>query len=526
MSAETESPADAARPPRPAHENPWATLVEDVLGVAPMPVSVRFEGCAETPGLSEAELAAFTRATLEALRNAYRHGGVDHAELVLSVLPQLLRVSVVDRGRGVHPAAPAGFGIRESMMAAMEEVGGSARLEATDGGGTTVVLELPQRTHQEPSELAESYALTFETSRSRQRMVRAVALPLTAVWTYLALRHSLGSPDVAPLLLLACAILATTAAVAHRTETRAASPAWVLGAAGWLVALQVAGLLAMPENALLGYESWTIGFTGVPLVLLIFPLPVRIGLLVSLPHPLLLVGTIIWAPELSNHLVPWGAINATTTAPLLAIVLGWLLRRAGRTLRAEQARLTRASMTRAAQVVSTRVTSLHLDHTRRVVLPWLEGVASGRIPHHGEPAQQHARILGLEARDDLYAPGFFDSALRSRVSSFRADGGVVDVRPGFPPGASRRLTGAVLAQLVTALDAPCTLTLSHNATNNSVRVAVVPALPPGLCDHLIETHPGTGLHVDGDAFRTVISFPDVPLSGERSQPTQQGIMTP
>lgn len=526
MSTGTETTARSAQTRHATSQNPWTTLVEDVVGVAPMPVSVHFEGSTEIPRLSDAELAALSRASLEALRNAHRHGGADHAELVLSVAPQTVRVSVVDRGRGVGPNATPGFGIRESIVAAMEAVGGSADLTETPGGGTTVLLEVPHGTHVGRSRLVDSYDLTFETSRSRRRMVRAVALPLTVAWTYLAIRHSMSSPDRVTMLLLAGAILVTTAVIAHRTETRPASAAWVVGAALWLITLQAVGILAMPHSGMLDFTAWSIGFTGVPLILLIFPLPVRDGLLISLPHPVLLIGTLLGAPELSNNHVPWGAVNAILTTPLLAIVLGWLLRQAGRTLRAERTSLTQASMARAAQVVSTRVTSLHLDHTRRVVLPWLAGVASGRIPYQGEAAQRHARILGLEARDDLYAPGFFDAELRARVSSFRAKGGVVDIRPGFPPGTSRRLTGAVLAHLVAALDPPHTITLSHSATNDSVRVALVPAATPALCDELVRAHPDTPLCVDGDWFRTVISFADTPLSGERSHPTQQGIMTP
>jgi signal transduction histidine kinase len=92
---------------------------------------------AEVDGpLSEALL----RITGEAVRNAVRHGGAGHIDVVLDAEPLALTVS--DDGQGFDPRSPrqghgGGFGLT-SMRERAEGVGAMLAVNSEPGGGTTV----------------------------------------------------------------------------------------------------------------------------------------------------------------------------------------------------------------------------------------------------------------------------------------------------------------------------------------------------------------------------------------------------
>lgn len=89
---------------------------------------------------------AFLLALGECLENVRRHSGVDSADVTVSIDEQTARLLVTDTGHGFDPAAvPAGhLGVKESVIARIQEVGGQARVFSAPGAGTTVILEVPQ----------------------------------------------------------------------------------------------------------------------------------------------------------------------------------------------------------------------------------------------------------------------------------------------------------------------------------------------------------------------------------------------
>ena len=89
--------------------------------------------------------AALDAAVAQSLVNVSRHAGVDVAEVAIGVGNGLLTIAVIDTGAGFDEAAvPADrIGLRTSIRARIEQVGGTVRLWSTPGVGTTVVLSVP-----------------------------------------------------------------------------------------------------------------------------------------------------------------------------------------------------------------------------------------------------------------------------------------------------------------------------------------------------------------------------------------------
>jgi signal transduction histidine kinase len=91
-------------------------------------------------------IAAVVAATREAVVNAAKHAGAP-ATVYAEVDEDQVEVNVRDRGRGFDPDAvdPDRHGVRQSIVARMAAVGGSASVRSAPGEGTEVRLVLPMR---------------------------------------------------------------------------------------------------------------------------------------------------------------------------------------------------------------------------------------------------------------------------------------------------------------------------------------------------------------------------------------------
>ena len=134
---------DLARPRRRRS----ASLNEDLTGVVAElrrhGLSVRFDTHTD-PGLPPDRRGALRDAAGEALRNTVRHSGVREAELTVEPRDGGVAVIASDEGLGFDPMfCRPGFGISESIVARMAEVGGTAAIESRPGMGTRVTLWVP-----------------------------------------------------------------------------------------------------------------------------------------------------------------------------------------------------------------------------------------------------------------------------------------------------------------------------------------------------------------------------------------------
>ncbi len=92
------------------------------------------------PATSEALLGALR----EALTNVTKHAGVDHVVVGLTSADEGVRITIRDRGKGFDQEAQTqGFGVKNSIVARMTDVGGTASVTSALGSGTKVVLWAP-----------------------------------------------------------------------------------------------------------------------------------------------------------------------------------------------------------------------------------------------------------------------------------------------------------------------------------------------------------------------------------------------
>jgi signal transduction histidine kinase len=95
--------------------------------------------------LTKARRAAIRDAVREALRNAVKHAKADQVVLRVEERDGGIAVVARDHGRGFDLTdRPAGFGISESIVARLAEVGGHGVVDSRPGHGTKVTMWVPK----------------------------------------------------------------------------------------------------------------------------------------------------------------------------------------------------------------------------------------------------------------------------------------------------------------------------------------------------------------------------------------------
>lgn len=502
----TGAPAAA----HPSVPESYAALLEALRAQAPVPVDVEVSGRPQRlPELGDEHRGVLLRAAAEGVRNAVRHGQVDRVTVRLAADRNEVRVEVLDRGTGPGATPRKGFGLRESVERPLGQVGGRSALLERPGGGAALVLAIPR---DPGGALLHAYGLTTNGLGPVRGLARTVALPLGLAWCVVVANNVARHPGTWTSLVVAVGWLVVTAIIVRRIERGGPRPTWVALVTLATVVVQVLGLALLPAGAMLDFRSWSIGMSAVPLVVLVLALPVPIGLPILLAHVLLVLLTPEVRPELTDGLFPWGSLNAVITCPVPSLVLGTLIRRQGRSLR-ELRRLERSlDQRRAAEAWRATMTDLYFAHVRDEVLPWLDEIARGeRAPDDPETVAR-SRLLAVAARDDLYAPGFFDDALRGDVARFRSEGGVVELRAGLHPGAYDRPLGRVLRALLPVSPGRRIIVTPPPADGRQVRISVVPA-PDAPAIDAARAGAGPALHADVDPYRAVLLVDDLPGSG-------------
>lgn len=94
--------------------------------------------------LSEVRQLAVRDAVREALRNTVKHAGTDKVLVRTEPRDGGIATVIRDHGSGFDAESlTGGFGISESIVARLADVGGTARIDSRPGGGTRVTLWVP-----------------------------------------------------------------------------------------------------------------------------------------------------------------------------------------------------------------------------------------------------------------------------------------------------------------------------------------------------------------------------------------------
>jgi len=132
--------------PEPVEETTLGTTLDSVKErFDQLGLDVSWHGTGKVllpPGVLDGFLFAIT----ECLENVRRHSGVSLAHVTITEDERVVRAMVTDAGRGfeVESVATERLGLKESVIARLAELGGSARLFSAPGAGTTVLLEVPR----------------------------------------------------------------------------------------------------------------------------------------------------------------------------------------------------------------------------------------------------------------------------------------------------------------------------------------------------------------------------------------------
>ena len=404
----------------------------------------------------------------EAIRNAGRHAGVDEVVVLLSTTPLgQVEVEVRDTGAGFDPVHVPGFGLSESIVARMSQVGGQARIESSPGVGTTVWLSWP---HQSSLRIPAQSGVLAPGGRSR--LYLSVMLPNVIALLYLAIYRA---PETSrPALSMALAVVMAVGMLATAWYTGRGRPSWlaVVALAFFNAGMTLAALSIAPEQALVAMGTWVI--TGAATA--VGSASLEAGPSQATFLALAESGTIAGLAYLAPHvgpLEPAGALIVPVANASIAFAVGALLRHGARMVAVQDA-LSNAELEEVGWVESAQAARQHYaDQLQTNVAPFLRFCAQDR-PDSTPTTRERAAELIAQCRDllamsDLTPPAVREAALAARKQGIRV---AVRDAPSVSPVAWALLAAALKHS--TDMDA---VTLIPARGNTPARVTVIPRLP-------------------------------------------------
>ncbi|HVQ92363.1 MAG TPA: ATP-binding protein [Mycobacteriales bacterium] len=427
---------------------------------------------------------ALAGAVAEALRNVARHAGADRVSLRAWPTGGGVRVELADDGRGFDPAlVPAQRrGLRESVVARLARVGGSAAITSQPGAGTRIVLDAPtdppgpstagpdapqappaQPAGGEPAGpdgvgdlVATRYQRAFELVVLTTLTIRHLAHALVPIISHRSAYRSFGAELVAWALMAAVGVVAARRMLRRQTG---AVTSWLL--AGTALAASAVATAAVGTGQEFTVAHWAISATG------------WFGVLVLLRRPIAeLVALIVLNAGLTLAvLVRDGAADRDGLARFLMVAFIWSALQLGLALviraldgtarRAAAAAERQAAVHRRVEVAEALHRS-RLDRYQTVcrsVVPLLLGLASGELDPAERRTQRRCAVEGSRLRrlfaetDDVPDPLLHE--LRACADIAYSRGVLVDLQvigqlPELTRSVRRALTEAPLHALAGA----------------------------------------------------------------------------
>ena len=453
--------------------------LQDLTDRSGLPVTLRLAGAGRLP---DRVVEALSGATGEALRNSERHAGCDAVLVEATLDSDGAAIRIVDDGRGFDPTTvlDGPLGLRQSILARVREVGGSATVTSTTGGGTTVEL-----TWRIPDSGGIASQRLADLAGTRNRIVLGATMPILVFVVIQAglHHHLLADPRFA---LLAVGVVTVLTVAAAGWVTRHPMAGWhsvVLIAAAVLAAFVGGRGLVPGGNISVAYFAAGVGAPALALIAMFRP-----------PWESLVgaIGATAMAAVVLLDLAPDGSLIVPGLPAIAANVLGVVCLLGGRLTIDRMARSIRrdeelARHARAAGEqfrVAREVLTARLGRVRGWVLPFLSAVGDGRLDLDSADVRREAGTLEAAVRDDIRLGSQIDDRTRQLIAQARRAGRTVEIiadsggPPALPPGLAARLLTAALA----GPDQPLRTVLTVTGTRSrTVSLMVTPApLDPTL----------------------------------------------
>lgn len=400
---------------------------------------VRIEVSGRTPRLPARVIAALVPAAAEAVRNSARHAGATSVRIHVDSFGGGGSVRVVDDGPGFRHQR-LGRGLRESVFGRMQEVGGQADV-SSDAHGTTVTLEWT------PAAAHERVASVW---REMTGALVPVALPglIGTALIGMLIAEELANPLLATAGMFLVVVVGLGAL--HSDGVRL-TRSWL----GVLVAASMVGLaaniLAVSPEVRNGFHLFMAGGVMPLMVILVVHARIRwsLGALGLVWAELFLLGG--WRfgfDAMTNSLV--GAL----TAPLMVVgVIGFkfMLRRTGRRVLLAREETINSVIRRETLELARSDRDERIRRVTLALLPFLDGIASGRLDPLSPHVAQRAIALELGVRAELETTSDAEQSdrLATAIAAARARDWELDVRI---PSAARDGCADEAIVLLSALD--------------------------------------------------------------------------
>lgn len=414
-------------------------------------------------------VAALRESVGEAMRNAYRHGGVTEVDVTFSTTSHGQVVArVVDQGTGFSEDATPGFGLTESIAGRMRDIGGGATVEGRPGEGVTVELVWPQLNDVPDPRMRELVAAS-----DRSAVYFLAAAPPMVANVFLAIRHVLTDGDAAltdiGVALAAAAVLGVCSWLVGRSR-----PSWsmILAGATFNAAATWLALRHNPAEVLLGAEAWVIGAVACVIAVLAFEasVPKLIALWASQIAVTLFIAA--HAPHVGPF-QPMDALVAPVGAGLVAALAGRLVRRGARISAVYEALLSAEADSEAWVENSKIVRRRFAEQLQHDVAPFLQLVGSGQADLASLRPQ--ATALSARCRDLLQQADVVPAAARQAMLEARQDGMTVNVRGSSDVGI---IEWHLLSTVLGVVGSAEATTLIPSRDGAAARISTIPAASP------------------------------------------------
>lgn len=491
VAAEATRAIEASR--RDQDESAHRSL-QDVIRDIPIPIGITVNLDVQNVGLLPCDVVrAFERAARESLRNVSRHAQARSVTLALSREDHTVILAVEDDGAGLPDGDHLGFGLTHSVIQALRDVGGDARISSTTGRGTRVELTWGEQGVLDPP-VPSRVELLRAAVPDLRRPLALVTLPFLTFSAYSAVRYSL--PDLTenlPWLVWFGVLAVVTVSVVVVLEV----PAWMsVAALIYAVGGTVAFLVLAPRDVLLvdDYGTWPVGAITPLLAVLVSLRPPRealtaIACLQGAVLGLTFMGHLGDPAPGARIMTVTPLALSTVTPTLMAWALSHGLLTLGKVVSATDAERRKDAAARAAHRARTTIETRCLSDLDDLVMPFLRSVATGTAGD-ATSSRRRARELELAVRDEMHLPGVLDHDARAVLHTARGAGTRVTIQADIPDSlAPARLRDVIIEALAgTPVPDDCILTVRGSGPDVHLTIVTVPG-DPGRAQRLQRAFP-------------------------------------